>query len=71
MAEMLTERLQEYLKDARTLVDRADEALRHQRDGDSQSACNVVSISHYKLGQLQKEWDGLMKAFADRGVSPD
>ena len=66
----MRERLQEYAKDARHVVDAAEEALRHLDSGDEQAACDVVSLSHYKLGSLTKEWNGLMEAFAAHNLKP-
>jgi len=66
----LNERLQEYLKDARTLLDYGEQAQRHVRDGDLQGACNTISISAYKLSHLQTEWEGLLEEFERQGVTP-
>lgn len=66
----MSERLQEYAKDARHVVDAAEEALRHLKSGDEQAACDVVSLSHNNLGSLMREWDGLMGAFEAHNLKP-
>ena len=65
------ERLQEFVKAARTLLGQAEEALRHLESGDVQGACDVVSRSAYPLSDVGKEWKGALDAFGADGVYPD
>lgn len=56
--------------EARDVADHAEQALRHIRDGNLQAACDVVSVSHYKIAAIETEWRGLMEAFEKAGIKP-
>jgi hypothetical protein len=69
MPEM-KDRLHEFVKAARTLLDHAEEALRHYESGNVQGACDVVSLSAYPMSHLGKEWKGILDSFGADGILP-
>jgi hypothetical protein len=60
--EQMTARINEFITDARKIVANGEEPLRHLAAGDEQSACNVISISHYAMGDVSRDYDGIVEA---------
>ena len=58
----MTARINEFITDARKIVANGEEPLRHLAAGDEQSACNVISISHYAMGDVSRDYDGIVEA---------
>lgn len=56
--------------EASSLLDELEQAARHNADGDEQWACNIVALTHYKLGQLSEARDDLLGRFDAKGISP-
>jgi hypothetical protein len=70
----VTPALHEYLLELQMTLakakDQVEEAQRHLAEGDLQWACNLVSLTHYPLGQAQEQWENLLAKFEQQGVTP-
>lgn len=65
----LRERLGEYLRDARKLVEHAEEAIRHHQQGDLQATADVVAISEYTIGHFSSDREGILEELRRRGAA--
>ena len=66
----LPPRFNEALKEARAIVDYADEAQRHLDAGDLTAAWEVLSLSHYKVAAFEQCRDQLLKRLRELGADP-
>ena len=66
----IAEFVDEFVRDARALLDHAEEAAEHLAAGDPRAACSAVAISHYKIGQVGEDRRNLLERFALEGIQP-
>lgn len=64
----LKERLSEYLRDARKLVEYAEEAIKHHEQGDLQATANVLAISEYTVSHFIADREGILEDLRQQGI---
>jgi len=66
----LKERIDEFVRDATKIADHGKEAQSHLAAGDEQAACDVISMAHYPMNHVERDWEGIMQAFDAKGTKP-
>lgn len=56
--------------EATKLLDELEQAAKHNAEGEEQWACNLVALTHYKLGQLSDARADLLGRFEAKGIMP-
>jgi hypothetical protein len=51
-------------------ADHCEQAGKHLLNDDPQWACNLVSLTHYQLGQAADCRDNLLRVFEGQGITP-
>lgn len=62
--------LREAVKEARAILEHAEEAVRLFNSGDSQAAAEIVALSHYKVSAYNHCKNDLLERFEDLGIVP-
>jgi hypothetical protein len=55
---------------AQKALDNAEEAAKLYADGDTQNACNVVNVMHYKTSELEDLRRALVDSLETHGLTP-
>jgi hypothetical protein len=63
-------RLHEIVKEARAILEHAQEAVQHFRDGDLKAVSQILSLSDYKVGAYVHCKNEMLKRLAEDGVTP-
>lgn len=59
------------VKEARAIVEHAEEAQRHLVAGDLTAAWQVLSLSHYKVAAFEHCREQLLKRLRELGADPE
>jgi hypothetical protein len=70
MTDELMARLLEFAKDARALLEHAEEAIEHATRADLKATADIVAVSHYKLDQVSTDRKDILEYLGDKGVTP-
>jgi hypothetical protein len=63
--------LQELQKDARKLLEHADQAAQHWHAGNHKAAVQTLSLMDYPLSHVSGEIDGLVEKYRAQGITPE
>ncbi len=63
--------IDEYQREATSLVQHIEQVSDHYKKGDLQAACTVASITHYNLSRLMASREGIVNEFGRQGIEPD
>ena len=62
---------QELQKDARKVLEHAEEAAQHWQAGDQKAAVQTLSLMHYPMSHVSGEINGLMEEYRAQGITPE
>lgn len=68
--ENLVYRIDELVKNSIHCKEHAEEALYHLKNGDTQAACDVISLMRYKINSVDRCWGPTMEQFRKMGIRP-